>query len=366
MKSTAIAKIDLSALTHNLQLLRQTMPEQKILAMVKCNAYGHGLLTVAKTISTVDALGVATLWEALQLRGAGIQTPIVVMRGFATESELSAFFQDTKLYACIHDETQIALLSAKQFECQKPLKIWLKVDTGMNRLGILPGKFLEAYQRLMTLPWIAKPFVICSHLADADNEDTLFTQQQIAHFDTLTKSIATEKSLLNSAGILTHAHAHYDWIRPGLILYGVSPFIPHCKNDDLTVNFKPVMTLESKLIAIKNIAAGEKIGYSCTFTALRDMKMGMVGMGYGDGYPRNIKNGTSVLIRGIRCPIVGRVSMDMITVDVSHLSTVAIDDAVMMWGAPLSVCEIAQQANTIPHELLCHLTGRVQTEYHRI
>lgn len=363
MNSTAIAKIDLSALTHNLNLIRHQMPNQKIMAMVKSNAYGHGLVRVAQAIPDVNALGVATIAEALQLKEAGIQTDIVVMRGFSTEEELSPFFSDPHLFACIHDEEQVALLEEKKSDFNKPLRIWLKVDTGMHRLGIAHDKFKMIYDRLMALPFIVKPFVICSHLADADNDDPHFTQQQIACFDALTKNITEEKSLLNSAGILAHADSHYDWIRPGLILYGVSPFAHNSKHQTLMNDFKPVMTLESKLIAIKTICAGEKIGYSCTFTAPRDMKMGVVGMGYGDSYPRHAKNGTPVLIRGERCPIVGRVSMDMITVDVSHLSDVEINDTVILWGNDLSVAEIAHYVNTVPHELLCHLTGRVQTEY---
>ena len=171
--------------------------------------------------------------------------------------------------------------------------------------------------------------------------------------------------MLNSAGILAHSAAHYDWIRPGLMLYGILPFQ---LNDsrifaDNRIHLKPAMTLTSKLIAMKNVKAGEKIGYSCTFTAPHNMKIGIVGMGYGDSYPRQAKNGTPVLIRGERCPIVGRVSMDMITVDISHLKNVAVDDIVTLWGEYLSVAEIAQCANTISHELLCHLTGRVQMVY---
>lgn len=363
MNSTAIAKIDLSALRHNLKLIRHKMPKQKIMAMVKSNAYGHGLIRVAETLHDVDALGVATLSEAKQLRTAGIQTDIVVMRGFSTDEELAPFFSDPHLFACIHDENQVALLASQKSNIQNAMSIWLKVDTGMHRLGILSEHFQSIYERLMALPFIKKPFVICSHLADADNEDVAFTQQQIACFESLTNNITAEKSLLNSAGILAHAQAHYDWLRPGLMLYGVSPFALQSSHHQLMRDFKAVMTLESKLIAIKTIAAGEKIGYSCTYTAPHEMKIGVVGMGYGDSYPRQAKNGTPVLIRGKRCPIVGRVSMDMITVDISHLEHAEINDTVILWGNDLSVAEVAGYVNTIPHELLCHLTGRVQVEY---
>lgn len=362
MNSTAIATIDLCALRHNLNLIREKMPNQKIMAMVKSNAYGHGLIRVAEAIDDVDAFGVATIAEAMQLKETAIKTDIVVMRGFSTKNELPYFFDDPQLLACIHDENQIALLETMKTSA-KSLRIWLKVDTGMHRLGVPYVKFKEMYERLMALPFIVKPFVICSHLADADNDDACFTQQQIAVFDALIKNKVEEKSLLNSAGVLAYSDSRYDWIRPGLILYGVSPFAHDSKHRVLMNDFKPVMTLESRLIAVKTISAGEKIGYSCSFTAPYEMKIGIVGMGYGDSYPRHAKSGTPVLIRGERCPIVGRVSMDMITVDVSHLPDVEINDTVILWGDSLSVAEIAHYVNTIPHELLCHLTGRVQLVY---
>ena len=363
MNSTAISIIDLNAIAHNLQLIRTLMPRQKILAMIKSNAYGHGLIHVAKAIQSADALGVATIAEALQLRNAGVDNDIVVMRGFVSREELSVFLNDDRLISCVHDAQQLALLKTLSDINNKKLRIWMKIDTGMHRLGFACDAFNDAYQQLNQLPCVEKPFVICSHLADADNADSTFTNQQIAAFEKTTSFVSNEKSLLNSAGILAYPQAHYDWIRPGLLLYGVSPFDHPGKHNALMKNFIPAMTFESKLIAIKNVKAGEKIGYSCTFTAKNAMKIGIVGMGYGDSYPRQAKNGTPVLIRGQRCPIVGRVSMDMITVDVSHVKAVAVDDTVTLWGRDLLVADIAQCVNTVSHELLCHLTGRVQRKY---
>jgi len=363
MNSTATTIIDLSAVKHNLALIRKMMPHQKIIAMVKSNAYGHGLIHIGKAIENVDAFGVATIAEALQLRKAGIDTDIVVMRGFITSEEIAVFINDHRLIACIHDYNQLLLLEKNKLLRDKKLRIWLKIDTGMHRLGVSCELFQTMFDRLNALPFIMKPFVLCSHLADADNADPAFTKNQIACFDKLTHHISNEKSLLNSAGILAHPNAHYDWVRPGLMLYGVSPFDHHGAHDILMKNFQPAMSLESKLIAIKTVNPGEKIGYSCTFTAKSAMKIGIVGMGYGDSYPRHAKNGTPVLIRGERCPIVGRVSMDMITVDVSHVKDVAVNDTVILWGPDLSVAEIAHAMNTVPHELLCHLTGRVQRVY---
>lgn len=360
MNNTAIAKIDLQALSHNLAQIRTLVPGKKIIAMIKSNAYGHGLIAVAKALSNVEALGVATISEALQLRAAGIKNDIVVMRGFVVSEELAVFLNDPHLIACIHSPDQIKLLNNITVD-KNQLRIWLKIDTGMHRLGILSDEFQACFSALNAMSFIQKPFVVFSHLADADNSDKTFTQNQCAQFEKLTRDIACEKSLLNSAGILAHRECAHDWIRPGLMLYGVSPFEYHDSRDEVILkNFIPVMTFESKLIAVKKVRAGEKVGYSCTFTAPRDMTIGIVGMGYGDSYPRQAKNGTPVLIRGERCPIVGRVSMDMITVDVSHVKNVAVDDSVILWGKDLLVSEIAHCVNTIPHELLCHLTGRVQ------
>jgi alanine racemase len=362
MNSTAICTVDLQAIKHNYELIHRMMPSQKILAMIKSNAYGHGLVHVAKTLSHADALGVATISEAQQLRNANIETDIIVMRGFACAEELAVFEKDSRLIACVHDVEQIALLQAASLE-NKKIRIWMKIDTGMHRLGFSCEQFQDAYQTLNQLSNVEKPFVICSHLADADNNNPTFTNQQIAAFEKMTKHLSNEKSVLNSAGILAHAHAHYDWIRPGLLLYGVSPFDYPGKHDAIIKNFIPAMTFESKLIAVKNVNANEKIGYSCTFTTPHAMKIGIVGMGYGDSYPRHAKNGTPVLIRDERCSIVGRVSMDMMNVDVTHVKNVMVGDTVILWGRDLLVSEIAKQVNTVSHELLCHLTGRVHRVY---
>lgn len=360
MDSTAIATIDLNALSHNLAYIRQKMPKQKILAMIKSNAYGHGLTSVAKAFHTADALGVATIDEAVRLRKDGVTHNIIVMRGFITQPEITVFLNDPHFIACVHHVDQVNLLKNYSGPASKKLRIWLKVDTGMHRLGVTENDFQSVLSQLQALEIVEKPFVICSHLAEADNLDPTFTQKQITLFEKITKDIAYEKSLLNSAGIIAHQYAAYDWIRPGLMLYGVSPFQTETKYNAIFNELIPAMTLESKLIAIKSINVGEKIGYSCAFTATNPMKIGIVGMGYGDSYPRHAKNGTPVLIRGQRCPIVGRVSMDMITVDVSHVKSVAVNDAVTLWGRDLLVSEIAQHVGTVPHELLCHLTGRVQ------
>lgn len=363
MNSTAITTIDLSAITHNLALIREILPNKKIVAMIKSNGYGHGLVPIAKTMKSIDALGVATIDEALQLRRENILNDIIVMRGFSTSDELSVFLNDPHLIACVHGHHQLAVLENTSFKESDSLRIWLKVDTGMHRLGFAHAEFQSVYARLNAFSLIEKNFVVCTHLADADNVDTTFTKEQLNRFEKTTANIPNEKSILNSAGIMAYPEFAHDWIRPGLMMYGISPFQMHDPHNAVMTSFIPAMTLTSKLIAIKKVNAGTKIGYSCTYTAQRDMLIGIVGMGYGDSYPRQAKNGTPVLIRGERCPIVGRVSMDMITVDVSHVSNVAVDDTVILWGRDLLVSEVAQCVDTVSHELLCHLTGRVQRVY---
>ena len=359
MNQTAIATVTLDHIRNNMRQIRTMMPGKKVLAMVKSNAYGHGLISIARTLSEVDALGVATIGEALQLRTAGITQKIVVMRGFITQEELHLFLRDPDLIACIHDHQQLVLLNQHHFLETDALNIWLKIDTGMHRLGFEHHEFSDIYSKLMQCAAIKKPFVVCSHLADADNPDSAFTEQQIQCFQKITKNLQIEKSILNSAGILAYPESAFEWIRPGLMIYGISPFATNDSRNTLMKDFRPAMTLSSKLISIKPVKKGEKIGYSCTFTAPRDMTIGIVGMGYGDSYPRQAKNGTPVLIRDQRCPIVGRVSMDMITVDVSHVKNAVVDDTVILWGEHLLVSEIAENVNTVSHELLCHLTGRV-------
>src|SRR3989338_1803418 len=334
------ATIDLSAVAHNFHEVKRLQPQAKILSMIKANAYGHGSIAVAKTLENSDAFGAATLKEALQLKAAGINKDIVVMRGFLNQEELAVFLDHPSFIAGIHDASQLTLLNEY---ASKKLRIWLKLDTGMNRLGFQPEHFSDAYTHLKNIKNIDQHFVIYSHLADADNSDPSFTKKQIQCFDALTKQYSNPKSLLNSSGILVHGDAKYDWVRPGIMLYGGIPF----------KNRRAAMIFESTITAVKKVKKGETIGYSCIFTAKNDMTVAIVGVGYGDGYPRHAKNGTPVLIHGQRCPLVGRVSMDMITVDVSQLNHVSVGDPVILWNETLPADEVAKHADTISYELFC-------------
>ena len=355
--TAATVSINLDALNHNFLAIKKLMPHQKILAMIKSNAYGHGVVPIAKTLLQADALGVATISEALQLREENINNKIIVMRGFLNKTELQVFLNDPSIIASVYNIKQVELLE-KHTNQNKKISIWLKLDTGMNRLGISPDEFPKIYDRLEKINGLQKPFVLFSHLADADNADKKFTENQISLFDRLTKHLPGEKSLLNSAGILAYPKNHYDWIRPGLLLYGAMPFETFQAG-----NFKPVMNLQANIIAIKNVNKYDKIGYSCIYTAEKNMKIAIICAGYGDGYPRNAKAGTPVLIRGERCPLVGRVSMDMLAVDVSNLKSAEIGDVATLWGDNLPVELIAQYSDTISYELLTRMTPRVEYRY---
>ena len=358
MHARAIANIDLSALRHNYQLVQAIAPNASILVMVKGNAYGHGMIRVANSLPDADAFGVASLAEAIILRKHGIQKPLLVMSGFQDKEEL-VFFYQLNLSAMIHTEDQIALLENNLLP--RPIAVWLKIDTGMGRLGFHCKDTNMIYQRLKACNNIQSPIVLITHLADADNSEKCFTKMQIDRFSYATKALNLPKSIVNSAGLLAHNEAVLDWIRPGIILYGASPLNHRIASDD---HFRPVMTLTAPLIAYKHLAKGDSVGYSSTWRATEDMPIGIVGIGYGDGYPRHAKNGTLTLLNNQFCPLVGRVSMDMLAIDLRPSPNAKIGDTVTLWGKGLPVEHIAQQyAKTIPHELLCGITQRVHVIY---
>ncbi|OGO91192.1 MAG: alanine racemase [Coxiella sp. RIFCSPHIGHO2_12_FULL_42_15] len=358
MSRDVIAYIDKAALLYNFHFLRQRFPRSSILAMIKSNGYGHGLLSVAETLSEANALGVACLEEALALREHGIQAPIVVMSGFIDKQELQ-FFSQYNMTPVIHQLSQIELL--EKTTLPKSLSAWLKIDTGMHRLGFPKERFQEVYQRLLKLASLQNSFGIMTHLASAD-QSPAFTERQIHEFLQLTQSFTNPKSIANSAGILRYPEAHCDWIRPGILLYGVSPFADRTGQDE---GLKPVMTLQAKLIVCKTVKKHGTVGYGCTWQAPEDMPVGVVAIGYGDGYPRSAVSGTPVLLHDTICPLIGTVSMDMITIDLRLCPYAKPGDRVTLWGGGLPVEHIAKSAGTIAYELLCHVTQRVKfTEYH--
>lgn len=355
MARNIVATVSPTALRHNLQQIRKLAPSSKIMAMVKANAYGHGLTTVATALQGVDALGVASIEEGLLLRKTGIQTDTVLIEGIFRDEELP-LVQTHRFTQVVHHWPQIQALKCYSSEINQPFKVWIKINTGMNRLGFGLEEFEEAYRVLSSLPNV-QLMGMMTHFSHADDKSSDVTLTQIQRFEQLVKDFPGEKCLANSAAILAWPQAHANWVRPGLMLYGASPF-NHSTGVEL--NLLPAMTLRSEIIAVRKIVKGEKVGYSGTWeNAKGDGTIGIVAMGYGDGYPWHAKSGTPVLVNQQRVHTVGRVSMDMLAVDISSIGTVKVGDPVILWGENLPIEEVAQHAGTIPYELFCRFTERV-------
>ncbi|KPJ67488.1 MAG: alanine racemase [Coxiella sp. DG_40] len=356
MNSSVQAHIDLIALQHNYRQIRRLTSSSRIMAMVKSNAYGHGLVQIAKSLTDVDAFGVACLNEALMLRKAGVIKRIVLTRGFSDVTELPLIGK-YGLDIVVHHESQIEILQTVKLN--KPVSVWLKIDTGMHRLGFSQQEAEYAYDRLSKISQVQQPIYIMTHLASADDLFKSTTREQLDYFKRFS-FCSNPKSIANSAAIINWSESCADWVRPGIMLYGVSPLADKTGKE---ISLRPVMTLQSELIAVKKLAKGDRVGYGGVWECPEDMPVGVVAIGYGDGYPRHAKTGTPVLVNGIRCQIVGRVSMDMLTVDLRNNPGAKCGDEVVLWGKGLPVEYIAKYADTISYELLCGLTQRVQFIY---
>lgn len=344
--------IDLNALRHNLTRIHDFAPGRLVIAMVKANAYGHGLTRVAQALQAADAFGVASLEEGVMLREAGVQQPIVLMEGLFYPDELhdAAHYQFTLV---VHDLSHVEILENASMDFEFP--VWIKIDTGMHRLGIDPATIDNIYQRLLSLPRVKNPIGLMTHFAEADSLDSDSTAKQIALFNAVTRNLQGPKSLANSAAILAWPEALGDWVRPGLMLYGASPFQD---KTGLYHQLEPVMTLSSRLIAIREVKRGNKVGYGGTWTASKDTRIGVVGVGYGDGYPQFAGNGTPVIVNGQESQLVGRVSMDMLTVDLSNVRHAQIGDPVILWGKGLPIEKVARINQTSAYEILTRMTPR--------
>lgn len=350
--------LDAEALAHNVSLLRELMPAAKLLAMVKADAYGHGMAPVAAFLTDyVDGFGVACLSEAQALRAQGIKGTITIMEGVFSADELA---QARALYLTpvIHSPEQVALLEAD--DASGPLAIWLKVNTGMNRLGFRPTQALMAWRRIGACAGVHR-LGLMTHFASADEPVLANTDQQMGRFRALQQALSQEQgrpvagSLANSAGVLAWPESADAWMRPGIALYGSSPFADRSAAE---LGLRPVMTLHARVISVFTVPAGERVGYGASWQAPRSTRIAVVSIGYGDGYPRHAPTGTPVLICGRRYELVGRVSMDMITVKVDD--AVCVGDAVVLWGEDLPADDIAAAAGTISYELFCRLTARVR------
>ena len=354
MIPAAYAVLDLDAAAHNVQMVRSYAPAAKIMAVIKANGYGHGLLRIAEALQQIDAFAVARVDEGIRLRKAGIKNRIAVLEGFTCTEELDELLH-YRLDPVVHSFTQLEIFETRTE--QEACAIWLKLDTGMNRLGFKAKEFNAVYQRLNRCSIIEQPISLMTHLANADDKQDATTLKQISLFNDTVGLLPGQRSIANSAGILAWKEALTDWVRPGVMLYGVSPF-PDSTGEQL--GLKPVMALHSRLIAVKPIAKGDKVGYSGTWVCEKPTTLGVVAIGYGDGYPRYAKAGTPVLVNGQRVPLIGRVSMDMITVDLETQPNAKPGDPVTLWGDGLAVEEIALCADTIPYTLVCGVTQRVQ------
>ena len=349
----AHAVIDRSALRHNLARVRESAPNSRVMAMVKANGYGHGALRAAQALADAEAFAVACLAEAQELRASGVSQPLVLLEGVFTPKEL----QWVALNRCecvVHTKEQVQLL--EQTPIERPIAVWLKIDTGMHRLGIAPGQASAITARLSNSAAVSRVRLM-THLACADARGDESTEQQVRTFDQSVATLSGEQSIANSAAVLAWPATHRQWVRPGIMLYGASPF-PETNAEEF--GLRPAMTLGTQLIAVQARRRGDRIGYGGSYQCPEDMPVGVAAIGYGDGYPRHAPSGTPVLVNGRRVDLIGRVSMDMICVDLRTQPQARIGDPVIAWGRDLPVDELARHAGTISYELLCRVSQRVE------
>lgn len=351
------ALINTAALRHNLERVREAAPQSLVMAVIKANGYGHGIVKVAEALQDADGFAVASLDEAQLLRSSGIRKPIVLLEGMFEANELERIRMHM-LQPVIHAAYQLDMLDelAANNPLGSKLTVWLKIDTGMHRLGFLPEQVNDVLQRLKANRTITE-VIMMTHLANADDKSDDTTARQLACFKKI-RQADLKSSIANSAGILQWPESHTDYVRPGIMLYGVSPFTDGSSGKDYQL--QPVMTLCSRLISVNRFGKGDRIGYGGEWTCAKDTIVGVVAIGYGDGYPRHAPSGTPVLINGQRASLIGRVSMDMITVDLSQQPGAKAGDEVILWGEGLPVEEVAASAATIAYDLLCGVTSRVQ------
>ncbi len=347
------AELDLSALRHNAALAQSLASKSKLVAVVKANGYGHGAVDVARALEPqVPALAVACIEEALTLRDAGITAPILLLEGFFTPDEID-LAAEHEFWLMVENDFHLHSLEAST--PAKPLRVWLKVDSGMHRLGVAPAQARDFHQRLSACAAVDANITLCTHFACADDVNSTRTTEQLAEFDRACNGLPGPRSAANSPGVIAWPDSHRDWIRPGFMLYGSSPMVhPHPNADSL----RPVMTLKSAVIGLRTVPVGETAGYGDTWRAERPSTLATVCIGYGDGYPRTATNGTPVLVKGQRALLAGRVSMDMITVDVTDIPGVALGDEVILWGQGLPLAEVAPHCSTIGYELTTRMPAR--------
>lgn len=355
MSRLAIATLSTENLIHNLEVIRDKAKGRKIIAMIKANAYGHGLRSVALRLENkVYSLGVASIDEAMALRKVNVQIPITLMSGaFEADDLLVAACQNFHLV--FHEKSQIDWLS--NLTLPNKIKVWLKIDTGMGRLGFDLKSAEGVYNFLSNHPKVMQPIGIMSHYACADEIEHPLNSEQLMRFKNFVDNLPGEKTIANSAAIINFGENLYDVVRPGISLYGISPIKDKTAID---LGLKPVMTLQTRLVAVSDIAKGSSIGYGAKFICPEDMKIGVIAMGYGDGYPRTAKNGTPILVNNHRCQLVGRVSMDMAMIDLRNCIDAKVGDQVILWGEGLPLEEVAKHTDNSPYDLICGVQQRVK------
>jgi len=355
MHRNTIAVIDLGAIRSNFLSVMAMAQQSRSIAVIKADAYGHGMLRVAAALQNVaPAFAVATLEEALELRSAAISKPILLLQG-VNNAEGLKLAAAKSLSLVVHNEDQLRLIERSNLPDTVPL--WLKVDTGMHRLGFSPAQFRPALDRLGAT---RGNLVVCTHLACADDLASDATRKQLVEFETCMSGLDLPTSIANSAGILVWPTSHANWNRPGYLLYGASPMKNELESPD---GFRAAMTLQSKIIAIAQVPAGESVGYGARWTAPKPTTVGTVAAGYADGYPRHAPNGTPTMVNGKIAPLVGNVSMDMLTIDLSEAGTVEIGDSVELWGQTVAINDVAKRSGTIGYELMTGVSSRVPRSY---
>lgn len=354
MPRPLVATIDISALQHNLAAAKACAPAAKAWAVVKANAYGHGLERGMRGFVAADGLGLIEVESAARLREFGWQKPILLLEGIFEAADLQTVVAH-RIEIAVHCNEQILMLERTKLPVQ--IDVHLKLNSGMNRLGFKPADFRAAYQRVRAIPSV-RNIAFMTHFANAENgaNPGMPLAEQAARFAAATEGLTGSRSLSNSAATLLHPEVAADWIRPGIMLYGATPGVKTAQ----AFGLRPAMSLTSELIGIQEIAPGDSVGYGSRFIADKPMRVGVVACGYADGYPRHAPTGTPVMVEGVKTRVVGNVSMDMINVDLSAIPQACVGSPVILWGDGLPIDEVAQAAGTVGYELMCALAPRVR------
>lgn len=356
MSRPLIAHLDLAALRNNLEVVRRVATQSRVWSVVKANAYGHGLERVWSALSQTDGFALLGLEEAILLRERGWQGPILMLEGFFHASELE-IFDRYRLTTALHSDWQLRALSAAKLTA--PIHVYLKINSGMHRLGFAPDAVPAIGQQLRKMAHVGQ-VTLMAHFAHAESADGIV--EPLQRINQAAKGLDYPRSLANSAATLWHPEAHYHWVRPGIILYGASPSGQW--QDVASTGIQPVMSLESEIIGIQQLQAGDQVGYGNQFSATGKLRIGIVAGGYGDGYPRSAPSGTPVWVDGVRTRTVGRVSMDMLAVDLTPCPQATIGSRVELWGKQIPIDEVASAAGTVGYELMCGLAQRVPVVAH--